>query len=57
MSAAYKLAQDTEWAYARERARLKDRQTPSAQRVREEYDPHLATELAMMIESRLRVPA
>lgn len=52
------LANEIEWIHAKERARLKH---PTMRRsgpkwlmlCREEFDPHAATELAMLMERRL----
>lgn len=58
MSAAVYLAHEIEWAHARERAKLR---FPTRKLTKEiiaaEFDPHAATELADLIEHRMRAKA
>lgn len=58
MSAAVYLAHEIEWIHAKERAalinRLERRQKYRAATAAEEFDPHAATELAALIEKRMR---
>lgn len=66
VSAADYLAHEIEWVHARDRAELKrprrhgslGRLTKEARRmaISAEFDPHAATELAALIEHRMRGP-
>lgn len=57
MSASDYLAHEIEWIHAKERARLinsnRGRRGPRTSAA-EEFDPHAATELASLIERRMR---
>lgn len=48
------LASDIEWANAMSRAAASRGPGRARRRAEDEYDPHAATELAMLLESRLR---
>ncbi len=60
MSASVYLAHEIEWTHAIDRARLKGRlrgrltKEARKQAIATEFDPHAATELAELIERRMR---
>lgn len=54
---AWYLASEIEWAHAKDRARILLPRASAKRRLEMasiEYDPHAATELAMLIQSRAR---